>query len=298
MPAADRVSDVLRQHHDAEPLRARMRDPFSFGRDAMHESGPEHAVPVRANGRCAHLPHGGIPSRHMRRADRRVRVVAVVTDGRSVRREQHVRAAATARLPAGVDGVPARGPQRLHRQRTVHQRVRKVLHRDQGVPGGLQRHEHVLQDGLHRSDAIDVRELVAVERVHAGQRLHGGSACLHLAVRADSHPRVPRAVREHTADRSVDSRCNVPRLDLAADRFVSVAALVFVAESAKCHACVLRWRKRAGRHVDSWRDVSGVGLQRWVVLPVFVDRDVQRPIPGRRRERRRNPSRVQLERLE
>ena len=42
-------------------------------------------------------------------------------------------------LRPGIDGMPHGRSQRLHRERAVHQWLRDLLHRNQGMPGRLQR---------------------------------------------------------------------------------------------------------------------------------------------------------------
>ena len=71
-----------------------------------------------------------------------------------------------------------------------------------------------------------------MERVHAGQRLFGRATGLRVALGADSHTRVSRAVREHTADRPVGPWCDVPGVGLAANCAVPLAAVVLVAKPA------------------------------------------------------------------
>lgn len=165
-------------------------------------------------------------------------------------------------LRAGFNGVPDGRPQRLLGQRAVYEHVRNVLHRGEGVPGGLQRQQHELPHRLHRSDAFDVRDLVAVECVHAGQRLRGRAAGVLVADGASDHADVPCTVREHAADGAVGPWRDVSGMDLAADRAVPVAAVVLVADTAQHRACVPRWERPAGRYVGAWHHLPGLGVQR------------------------------------
>jgi hypothetical protein len=165
-------------------------------------------------------------------------------------------------LRARVDRVPRGRPQRLHGQRAVHELVRHLLYRDQGMPGWLQRHEHVLPNGLHGGYTDHVRELVAVGRLFTRHGMLRNAAGMHLACGARDGARVPGAVREHAANRAVGAWRDVSGLGLAADRAVPV---VLVGESAEHNACLSGRRKPAGRNLGPWGRVSGLDLQRWHV---------------------------------
>lgn len=135
-------------------------------------------------------------------------------------------------LRPGIDGVPHGRPQRVHRERAVHQRLRDLLHRNQGMPGGLQRQQHELPDGLRGGDADHLRELVAVGGLFARHGVLRDAAWLHVARRAGHSARVPGTVREHAADGTVGARRDVSGVGLAADGAVPLAAVVLVAKPA------------------------------------------------------------------
>ena len=163
------------------------------------------------------------------------------------------------RLRAGFDCVPDSRPQRVHGQRPVHQRLRDLLHRNQGLPGGLQRYEHELPDGLRGGDAEHLRKLVAVGALFARHGVLCAPAWLYVACGTGNRARVPSAVREHGADGAVGARCDVSGVGLAADGAMPV---VLVVQPAEYHDRLSRWRQSAGRNLGPWRHLPGLELQR------------------------------------
>ncbi len=197
----------------------------------------------------AHMQRERVPGR---RRPHHVGVRALGADDRAA-------GGVCAGLRARVDRVPRGRPQRLHGQRAVHELVRHLLYRDQGMPGGLQRHEHELPGGLHGGYANHVRQLVAMGRLFTRHGMLRNSAGMHVACGAHDDARVPGAVREHAADGAVGAWRDVSGLGLAADRALPV---VLVAEPAEHDACLSGWRQPAGRDLGPWGHVSGLDLQR------------------------------------
>jgi len=283
LPVARRAGDLHRQHHDAKPLRARVRVAIAFDANAMRRHAAIRCVPGGDDGRLSHVPTRRHAERDVRGADRFRHVGRMVDHDDAVQRVEQLRFPSTSAL-------------RPHAEPDHH-----AVRRMPGEPDGLAAIAHLFGKRVRpggRSHILDVRRMDARDRAAQllAARVPATASKLHCCDRrlygvrrvhrCGSHvflhgnesvpfgvQRLEHELQEHVARRSGRRVRYVGSVAgfHARVRVYGQSAELYVADRADRAdvPCTVREHAADGA-VGPRRDVSGLGLAADRSLPVVL----------------------------
>ena len=266
VPVARRARDLHRHHHDAEPLRARVRAAVAVDANAMRRHTAIRRVPGRDDGGFAHVPASRYAQRDVRGADRFGHMGRMVDHDDAVQRVEQLRVPAAAAVRSHAepaDHAVWRMPRESDRLAAIADVYgKRVSARGWSDDVELQRR---MDTGDRAAQLLAARVPATASNLHRCDRQLHGVRCVHRRrphILLHGNKSLPRGVQriehelqEHVArrrGRRVRYVGSVAGLH-ARVRVHRQSAELHVAGCANHHARVLGRRKSDGRNVAARR---------------------------------------------